>query len=233
MRHAPWIGPTTMNRRLSVALLATLAVVSIAGCSTGSFVHKRPQNPTADAAVTTMWANDIRRIAKDGDWLLTRGYYATSDLITLALGNDISHASIYDAKSRTIIEAVSSGVRELSVEELLQRNHHVIVVRPSGMTDAQRRRSVERARSRLGHPFDHAGMFGFDSKHEVYCSELAWWAWQGRLRTGDDHTIITPTKLLDYGEVVYWSGHRTDPQILDIAVAQQRARTASSRVAAR
>lgn len=205
-------------------LVAFAAVTAFAGCAEPkSVLLKRPQDPVADKAVTELWASDIKRVAQDGDWLLTRGYFVTSDAVSVFTGGeDISHASIYDAKRGTIIEAVNAGVREITLEELLRRNHHVIVVRPTGMTAAQRTRSVERARSRLGHGFDHRGLFGWNNKDRVYCSELVWWASQGALRTGADETVITPAELMSYGEVVYWSGHRTDTQILELAVDRQR-----------
>jgi hypothetical protein len=215
-----------MNRLASVAVATALAALSLMGTGCHephSFMVKRPENPVADTAVTHLWASDIKRVAKDGDWLLTRGYFATSDVITTFTGpEDISHASIYDAKRGTIIEAVHSGVREITLEELLRRNHHVIVVRPSSMTDAERTRSVERARSRLGAEFDTAGMIGLDDKEKVYCSELVWWASQGELRTGEEEIVITPNDLINYGTVVYWSGDRTDEQILDLAVDRDR-----------
>ena len=219
-----------MIRTASVAL-AALALALVTGChEPKSFLLKRPENPVADKAVTQMWSDDIKRIARDGDWLLTRGYFVTSDAVSvLTTGEDISHASIYDATKGTVIEAVNAGVREITVEELLRRNHHVIVVRPSNMTDAQRSRSVARARSRLGAGFDHAGLFGIDNKDRVYCSELVWWASQGELRTGAGQRVITPAELMDYGQVVYWSGARTDSQVLELAVERELAKRVATR----
>jgi uncharacterized protein YycO len=133
-------------------------------------------------------------------------------------GVDLSHASIYDAKRDTVIEAVGSGVREIPLSQLVQRNHYVIVVRPTGTTAAQRAHSVERARSRIGTEFDKAGLFGLDDKDKLYCSELVWWAAQGELRTGDHHRVITPSDLMAYGEVVYWSGKRSDEQVQALAL---------------
>jgi hypothetical protein len=212
-----------MKRIVAVALAGLAATVLGTGChEPHSFMVKRPADPIADNAVTKLWTADIKHIATDGDWLLTRGYFATSDVITaLTGGEDISHASIYDAKRGTVIEAVHAGGREVTLEELLRRNHHVIVVHPSGMTDAQRTRSVARARSRLGAEFDTAGMIGLDDKEKVYCSELVWWASEGELRTGEEETVITPNDLIGYGSIVYWSGDRTDQQILELAVDRE------------
>jgi hypothetical protein len=32
--------------------------------------------------------------------------------------------------------------------------------------------------------------------------------------------VITPSELMQYGEVVYWSGKRTDTQVIDLAMAR-------------
>ena len=32
--------------------------------------------------------------------------------------------------------------------------------------------------------------------------------------------VITPSELMEYGEVVYWSGQRTDQQVMDLAMAR-------------
>jgi hypothetical protein len=207
-------------KRLVLAAVALVAVAT--GChEPHSVLVKRPQNPDVDAAVTAMWSHEIHEVAQDGDWILTRSYYMLADAIAKTTpGIDLSHASIYDAKRDTVIEAVGSGVREIPLEQLVQRNHYVIVVRPSGMTAEQRARAVERARSRLGTEFDKAGLFGFDNPDKLYCSELVWWASQGELRTGDHHRVITPVDLMDYGEIVYWSGKRTDAQVMDLAMSR-------------
>lgn len=219
-----------MNR---LALIAVALVVAATGChEPHSVLVKRPQSKDVDSAVTAMWAHEIHGVAQDGDWILTRSYYMLADAIAKTTsGVDLSHASIYDAKRDTVIEAVGAGVREIPLSELIQRNHYVIVVRPTGMTAAQRARSVERARSRVGTEFDKAGLFGFDNKDKLYCSELVWWAAQGELRTGEHHRVITPSELMEYGQVVYWSGQRTDEQVMDLAMARDAQPEPAPRIA--
>jgi hypothetical protein len=219
-----------MNRFRMTVLAAVAVLASLAtGCAEPhSMLLKRPENQVADKAVTQLWADDIKRVAQDGDWLLTRGYFITSDAVSVVTGGeDISHASIYDARKGTIIEAVNAGVREITLEELLRRNHHVILVRPTNMTAAERSASVTRARSQIGAGFDHAGLFGMNKDERFYCSELVWWASKGDERTGAQETVIQPSELMNYSEVVYWSGERTDQQILDLAVERQASKRRS------
>ena len=206
----------------SLVVLAALIAATAAGCAEPhSVMVKRPTDPQVDKAVTQMWSHEIHDVAKDGDWIVSRSYFLVADGISIASsGEALSHASIYDAKRDTVIEAVGSGVREIPLEKLVERNHYLIVIHPSGMTEQQRRRSVERARSRIGTPFDVTGMFGFDSKDKVYCSELVWWASQGELRTGQHYTVVSPSDLMDHGEVVYWSGKRTDEQVMALATSR-------------
>ena len=208
-----------MNR---LAVVAVALVVAATGCAEPkSVLVKRPVSKDVDAAVTAMWSHEIHGVAQDGDWILSRSYFMLADAISKTTGGvDLSHASIYDAKRDTVIEAVGAGVREIPLSELIQRNHYLIVVRPSGMTAEQRAHAVERARSRIGTEFDKAGLFGFNNESKLYCSELVWWASQVELRTGDHHRVITPSELMEYGEVVYWSGQRSDAQVMDLAMAR-------------
>lgn len=183
-------------------------------------VH-RPDDHAADAAVTALWSQEIHAVARDGDWLLTRSYYVMGDVIAAAtIGEDLSHASIYDAKHDTVIESVGSGVREIPLAELVARNHYVIVVRPTGMTAADQAEAIARARSKVGAPFDITGMFGVDTPEKFYCSELVYWASQTEARSGRHERIITPPDLMKYGEVIYWSGKRTDRQVIEIATSR-------------
>src|SRR5690606_26490857 len=145
--------PRRMNR---LVVAAAVLVAFATGChEPHSVLVKRPERPDVDAAVTATWSHEIHAVAQDGDWILSRSYYMLADAIAKTTpGIDLSHASIYGAKRDTVIEAVGSGVREIPLSQLVQRNHYLIVVRPTGMTAAQRAHAVERARSRLGAEFD-------------------------------------------------------------------------------
>ena len=77
----------------------------------------RPENPVVDTAVSAMWTNEIKTVARDGDWILTRSYYAVADAIAkIAPGEDLSHASIYDAVSALI--PFEAHLRDKAVDAL-------------------------------------------------------------------------------------------------------------------
>jgi Permuted papain-like amidase enzyme, YaeF/YiiX, C92 family len=202
-------------------VLLLVATLAASACSAKSVVVHRPQDPGVDVAVTALWDHDVRRIARDGDWILSRSYYLVGDVIAAVTpGEDLSHASIYDADRGTVIEAVGDGVREIPLAQLLQRNHYVIVVRPSNMTAADQRTAVARAHTRVGSKFDKAGMFGFDNPEAFYCSELVYWASEVEARNGGHERVVTPADLMKYGEVIYWSGTRDDARVMQHATAR-------------
>jgi hypothetical protein len=211
------------------SILAALALLP--GCAAGSLVIDKPADEAGNQAVTALWAREIRRSAQTGDWILSRSYSMTGDLISAAtLGESVSHASIYDAERGTIIEALNPVVREVPLEHLLARNHMVILVRPTGLTQEQRLASVARARSQVGAPFDFTGMVGAGSDDRFYCSELVLWASQ---LGGSAGAVVTPAELVQHGEVVYLSGARSDPALIETARlagarAQGALRTASA-----
>lgn len=207
-------------RLLAVAALMMLTTA----CDPKSALVKRPENRTVDTAVSQLWTDEIAQQAQSGDWILSRSYYLVGDAIAvLTRGEDFSHAAMYDAERNTVIESVGSGVREISLTEFLARNHYVAVVRPAGMSPAQRAVSVTRAREQLGKPFDDAGMLGFDNPEAFYCSELVAWASQinSRTPTEQHERIITPAGLMKYGSVIYWSGSRTNEQTMTLAMQHQ------------
>lgn len=200
-------------------LISILSLAALAACGAPSIVHTKPADPALNRAVTAMWARDISRVARDGDWILTRSYSAIGDVIAYGtFGPEISHASIYDAQRGTAIEAVASGVREVPLARLLERNRTAIIVRPYGLDERARRASVLRARSMIGRAFDSAGLFGIDSEERFYCSELVVWA----SGLDIDALVITPASLVDHGEVIYLSGNRDSVELQEVALVQAR-----------
>jgi len=200
-----------------------IAVLSLtllsAACGAGSVVVEKPKSEEVNRAVTNLWADDVRRVAQTGDWILTRSYSLTGDAIAFTTpGESLSHASVYDAESETVIEAISGGVREVPLDHLLHRNRYAIVVRPYDRSEAQRRHSVVRARSTIGADFDYLGLFGFSSETSYYCSELVLWAAGFPERA----TVITPSSLMNYGETIYFSGTRDDAQMQSAAFAREK-----------
>lgn len=208
-----------MKQLLASVLLVAATVVALPACGNHSLVAHKPESAVVNHDITVMWTRDIKRVARTGDWILTRSYSFTGDVIAGATrGESVSHASVYDARTGTIIEALRPRVREVPLESLLDRNQLAIVVHPSGMTEEQRIEAVERARSKVGTEFDLGGLVGIDDPDKFYCSELVYWS-SGKSQD-DRPIVVSPARLMDYGEVVYWSGKREDAQVQAAARAQ-------------
>lgn len=212
-----------MRNTLTFLAALLILILVLSACGGGSLVVKKPADEATNQAVTAMWARDVRHKAQTGDWILSRSYSKTGDFIAaVTSGESLSHASIYDAERGTIVEALQPVVREVPLENLLARNHVVIVVRPAGLTQEERLASVERARSVVGAKFDFTGMLGAGSDDRFYCSELVLWASQ---MDGTAGAVVTPSELVQHGEVVYFSGERSDPALIDTArVTEARVR---------
>ncbi len=190
-------------------------------------MHKKPESPELNDSITQLWARDIRRVARDGDWILTRSYSKTGDaIVAVTLGESFSHAAMYDAERGTIIEAIEPVVREVPLESLLARNRYAVIVRPLGSSEADGVAALQKARSVLGAEFDHLGLIGIDDEEQFYCSELVAWA----SAIPDVPRIVTPAELFERGELIYLSGARDEAQLQAAALATRHRGT--SRVAA-
>jgi Permuted papain-like amidase enzyme, YaeF/YiiX, C92 family len=203
-----------LRKLVLVAVVAGLAMAT--GCDHSAMV-RRPESPKLDAAYTTMWVDDLHREVQDGDLILRRGYAVLSDVITLATsGPDMSHASIYDAVNDKIIDAVDGGVREVTPAQFVGAAHHWMIVRPRGLSAAQRRVAVLRARSVLGTPFDYSGFVGIDNPDRFYCSELVAWAYGALDDLFAGEILVPPGELLAMGPVIYDSGDRGAAPLMNV-----------------
>jgi hypothetical protein len=198
-------------------LLVIAAAALLAACDRPSVVVERPADPRVNRALERVWVEDIHRVARSGDWILSRSYSVAGDVISVTPGEAVSHASIYDAERGTVIEAISPVVREVPLAQLLGRNRFVYVVRPYGQAPEDGRRAVARARAKLGADFDYAGVMGLDRPEAFYCSELV--AWASGVPLGDQ-LVVTPSELFEMGELVYFSGARDDRATQRAAIAR-------------
>ncbi len=212
-----------MFRPLRTAVLAASLVgacLALAGCYTGSLAAERPKDKRVDVAISQMWADDIRRIARDGDWVLSRSLTWEGDTISFLTGDEqFSHASLVDITHDSIIEATTPEVREIPLEQLMQRNRYVVVVRPTGVSAERARQSVALARAQIGIGFDLWGFIGYEDPDKWYCSELNFWA-SGMEERHSKEVVLMPKDMMNYGEVIYYSGRRDDPQIQALAAAR-------------
>ena len=125
-----------------------------------------------------------------------RGIARDGDWLLTSVGDEPSGAAMYDARGFALD---ASGA--VPLDHLVAGAHAVIVVRPSNMTADDQIAALGRARH--------------DSAADG--AALIYHASQTEARTGAHEQAITPAELMKYGEVIYWSGVRDDPQVIELA----------------
>jgi hypothetical protein len=197
-------------RLLVLPVIVLTCALQPAACSR-SLSIARPTDPAVDEAYSQAWIAEVVDHAEDGDLVLRRGYALLSDVIVaLTPGDAISHAAIYDAETQTVIEAVDPAVREQPVANYIRGAHRIVVLRPSGLSPAERRAAVLRARGAIGTGFDHRGFIGWDDESRFYCSEFVVWAISARERGLPVDALVIPGQLDRYGTVVLDTGPRDE-----------------------
>ena len=149
-----------MNRALLLAALAAL----LQGCATR---FELPESGGAegvalrfqDSSITV--ARDDRPLQPDsleaGDIILTSAPTLRSASIRLMTWAPVSHAAIYVGEG-TVVEAVGSGVRARTVDELLEEESLALVLRFPGLAREQQRDIGEYALRKTGARFSFVGV---------------------------------------------------------------------------
>src|SRR5262245_45178303 len=97
---------------------------------------------------------------QQADIIVSTTDHAQSKAIRAAIGGAVSHASIYTGQS-TIVEAVSEGVREVTVDIAIpDYTTLAVVLRHNGLSQGQRQEIINNARKFLGRPYDKVGAAG-------------------------------------------------------------------------
>jgi len=189
--------------------ISYLLILFTMGCLADPVVHK-PERDIANAQ-STQFLQEIESVAKEGDWIVTRGYHAGDVLVANATGIPTSHAGIYDRLQRQVIEADAGGVHATELFAFIEKSHRLIVIRPRWSTPQSRHAAILRARELIGKNYDYLGTIGFNCPSRFYCSELAveiykpWHTSKDRLPD-----VIKPGELYLWGEILYDSLPRDD-----------------------
>ncbi len=186
----------------------TFALVAVlAGCS-GLRPVVRKSGPSADAE-TESWRETILREGQDGDWLVIRGYNSSDHLVAVMANSELSHVGILDVEKGEVIEAVAPVVRSVSLPAFLEGADRVLLVRPANADVASGRIALEKARSRIGAPYDFLGTVGLPDKDRFYCSELAAWSAGREVDRDGPKGILYPDAIPRLGTVLFDSEPRT------------------------
>lgn len=169
------------------------------------------------AQLTEHWIDVVHRRARHGDWIVVRGTHLGDQTVAAGSAAELTHAAIYDAETDEIVEAVGGGVGVTPLRELLAQSRRFLIVRPRDWTEAEGRRAVARARSRIGSGYDWLGTLGLPSADRFYCTELCVDAYRGRERGGVPAGVIHPAHMTRYGELIFDSGPRPEESLAVIS----------------
>ncbi len=158
---------------------------------------------------TEAWYRSVGEVARNGDWLVLRGYHQTDNLVATATNQPFSHVAILDVEHDRVVEAMAEGVRFMDLRDRLHESHHVMVMRPRWSTPVNAEAAIAEARSAVGTPYDMFGTVGVGSGERFYCSELAIHIYRGFF-TGDEQLsgVIEPGHMYLWGEILYDSRPR-------------------------
>ena len=203
--------PTAMNmcrRYYRNALFGLLsALLLFAGCGTLGFL-KKPEVTVMRSQNAEMWKN-LRKLGRDGDWVVIRGYTSVDDNISALTGSPLSHAAVLDRQRFCLIESDRDGVHETAMEAFLYKAHRVLLVRPVWSKGKTGRAALLFARSLIGKPYDFTGLVGLNTPDTYYCSELAVKIYAPCFRQVDVlPAIVSPGELLRWGRILWDSGER-------------------------
>ena len=172
------------------------------GCLARPIVKKADDQTHSEQ--NTAIVQNIIEIGNTGDWLVTRGYHPTDNLVTNATGIPISHVGLFNAESLQVIEAEGKGVHISELFDFVDKSYRLLIIRPRWRTEINSKITWKKAVALIGKSYDFLGTIGFNYPTRYYCSELAikvydeWFT--GKEKFPD---VIKPGELYLYGTVLY------------------------------
>jgi hypothetical protein len=190
--------------RLPSLTLCILALVS--ACSRPVVIAPLPSELQARREAEALEA--LRRLGRDGDWLVIRGRRGTDNLVSLVTNAPFSHAAVLDLGQGQVIEADARGVHATPLPAFLKKAHRLLLVRPVWSREDRPAQAVAKARALVGRPYDFSGLVGLDVPSSYYCSELAVAVYRPWVRASDHvPPVIPPDQLHYWGRILFDSGN--------------------------
>jgi|GEM_PF-649219 len=167
-------------------------------------------DPVTHSIQNKSYYDSIKEKAKHGDWLVTRGYHISDQIVTTATWTDFSHVVVYDSLNNQIIEAEGQGIHTTSLTDFIDKSHQLVLIRPKwAVSSSIRAEAVKNALDKVGKQYDFLGTVGINDKERWYCSELAVFVYKKWLTAEDKMPIvILPSEMKNWGDIIYDSGAR-------------------------
>jgi hypothetical protein len=194
-----------MLKAVCTLTLCALTPLLLSACATPAVVT----SPAADlrAVHDARVLDEVRRLGRNGDWLVIRGYHATDHIVSVATNTPWSHAAVLDKDGDQVVEAEGKGVHTTSLADFVLKSHRLLLVRPNWATDQSSLEAVLNARRSVGKGYDFLGLAGLDIPDRYYCSELAVAVYRSHIPTGTQiPRPVAPAQLHYWGRILYDSG---------------------------
>ncbi len=185
-----------------VKIILAVIIFTLTGCLA------RPSVEIKDSSTHIRQNEIITRAvietAGTGDWLVTRGYHTTDNLVSNATGIPISHAGVYNARSQQVIEAEGRGVHISNLKEFVDKSYRLLIIRPRWQSLENGTVAWAEAEKLVGKSYDFLGTLGFNYPSKYYCSELVISIYHQWHNANEKFPgIIKPGELYLYGTILY------------------------------
>ena len=193
------------QRDVAHALRLLVVALLLSACATPAVVV----SPAADrkALHDARVLDEVRRLGRNGDWLVIRGYHPSDHLVSMATNTPWSHVAVLDKDRDQVIEAEGRGVHTTSLAGFVSKSHRLLLVRSNWATEKSSLEAVRNARTWVGKRYDFLGLAGLDIPDRYYCSELAVAVYRAYIPTGTQvPRPVTPAQLHYWGRILFDSG---------------------------
>jgi hypothetical protein len=196
---------SAVARRIAGSLEIAVVLV-LAGCATPAVV--KPPALDLKSVRDAEMLSEIRRVGRNADWIVIRGYHATDNLVSVVTDTPWTHAAVLDLENDQVIEAEGQGVHTSALPEFVARAHRLLVVRPVWASESASSDALRKARTFVGKGYDFLGLVGLNVPERYYCSELAIAAYKSYIpRAEHIPHPVAPSQLHYWGKILYDSGN--------------------------
>ena len=194
------------DREQDVIRLLAAALGFVAATCSAQVVVTPPPGEAKAVRDADMLAQ-VRRLGRDGDWLVIRGYHLTDHMVSLATSTPWSHAAVLDMERDQVIEAEAIGVHTTPLAGFVAKSHRLLLMRPNWSGGKASAEALLKARGFVGKRYDFLGLIGVDVPERFYCSELAVAVYQPHIPAGIlIPRPVAPAQLHFWGRILYDSG---------------------------
>jgi len=182
-----------------------VSLIYISGCAGAARGIVR-ESETLDQAVVT---KEVKRILKNGDWLVIRGTGGADNLVASVTNMPLSHAAIYDAEFDQVIEADGAGVHSTPLAAFVGKAQRLLVIRPVWSGPENSAAAVSLVRSWRGAGYNFTGLVGLDMPKRYYCTQVALFAYKAAIDENKPNPVpkvIAPGQMYHWGRILFDTG---------------------------